>query len=202
MQLDLPVSKTDLRAIGKFRCHTCTCPSALCPVATAKRGQATSVAVAADGPLIADLEGRNLLKNVIAESFKRVALAAGMNSGLRLTGHAGRVTGSTSGAFGSSAHGATRRYASTSAKPTSIPAPWHHNGRGYGTRRARGKKPFTNAMCLILRARRTWGSQLSNILPSPNSRPTCKPGDWSQKRSHLVQTSLTRTLSRLSRGAR
>ena len=98
--VDLPVSKADVRALGKRRTLRCACPSALCPLATAKflvdqaRARPSSSGVSDEFvPLIADGAGRPVTKAAVVATFKKVALAAGMAPSARITGHSPRVTG-------------------------------------------------------------------------------------------------------------
>ena len=95
-RFDLPVSKADQRALGKVRCHTCICPSKLCPVAAARRVHESAVrhsGIAGSAPLLVDRHGKSLQKKDVVSSFQRVAIASGSPASDRITGHSGRVTG-------------------------------------------------------------------------------------------------------------
>jgi hypothetical protein len=96
----LPVSKSDVQALGKSRSLRCSCPSPLCPVGAAKRLFLSAKARPSSSgcadhliPLIADLEGAPVSKANLVKSFRALATAAGMPPTTRITGHSCRVTG-------------------------------------------------------------------------------------------------------------
>jgi hypothetical protein len=101
---NLPVSKSDVQALGKFRTHVCTCPSPLCPVKAARSVVAaarTTWATTIFGetgefsqfPLVPDFLGGRVTKRAMTAAFIVVAKASGMQEGQRITGHSPRVTG-------------------------------------------------------------------------------------------------------------
>ena len=85
---DLPVSKTDLQALGKRRTHTCAClggvpgSDALCPVKVARSLYAAAYNFAPPGANP---------KRLATLTFQKLARLGGMDS--RITGHVCRVTG-------------------------------------------------------------------------------------------------------------
>jgi len=99
--IDLPVSKADTQALGKLRSHVCICPSALCPVAALRRlvRSATSDIAVDDtpappsAPLVPDFFGDHVTKKDMVAAFVAVAIACGMDSSVRITGHSPRVAG-------------------------------------------------------------------------------------------------------------
>jgi hypothetical protein len=102
--LDLPVSKSDVRALGKRRTHVCTCPSVMCPVAAATRllasarvawdiaGETTGLEFA-QFPLVPDFLGMHVTKRAMTTAFGIVAHASGPADDARITGRSARVTG-------------------------------------------------------------------------------------------------------------
>jgi hypothetical protein len=101
--IDLPVSKSDVKALGKRRTHVCTCPSPLCPVAAATRLLASARAawdLTGHGeleleqfPLVPDFMGMHVTKRAVTNAFGIVARASGSADSARITGHSARVTG-------------------------------------------------------------------------------------------------------------
>lgn len=98
--LDLPVSKADVRALGKRRRLECACggvasgASATCPVAIAVRLRARALRDAGgdvNGPLWPTAEGTFALKKESVLTMQ--ALAARTGAADRVTGHTCRVTG-------------------------------------------------------------------------------------------------------------
>ena len=102
---DLPVSKTDLQALGKRRTHTCACSGgapgsdALCPVKVARTLYAAAFNFAPPGanpdpgmrPLWPSRRGQFATKRLATLTFQKLARLGGMDS--RITGHVCRVTG-------------------------------------------------------------------------------------------------------------
>ena len=96
---DLPVSKSDFRALGKRRTHCCACPSKACPVAAAIRLRAHAVAVAVRtatptrrAPLFPNADGSFRNKAQVVSVFQNLCVLVEAE-GLRITGHSPRVTG-------------------------------------------------------------------------------------------------------------
>ena len=96
---NLPVSKSDYRALGKIRTHNCACPSPVCPVAAAQRLRARAVAIASRGhkelstaPLVPTPTGEHQTKTQVVDMYKSLVDEVGLNN-LRITGHSPRVTG-------------------------------------------------------------------------------------------------------------
>jgi hypothetical protein len=96
---NLPVSKSDYRALGKIRTHNCACPSPVCPVAAAQRLRARAIALAARGrkalptaPLVPTPTGEHQTKAQVVAMYQSLVDKVG-SSHLRITGHSPRVTG-------------------------------------------------------------------------------------------------------------
>lgn len=96
---NLPVSKSDHKALGKLRTHNCACPSRLCPVAAAQRLRERAIASALrhqqavfTAPLVPTDKGEHQTKKQIVSLFLSLTDAVGAND-LRITGHSPRVTG-------------------------------------------------------------------------------------------------------------
>ena len=96
---NLPVSKSDYRALGKVRTHNCACPGPACPVAAAQRLRARAVAIASRGrrelataPLVPTPTGVHQTKTQVVAMYKSLVDEVGLNH-LRITGHSPRVTG-------------------------------------------------------------------------------------------------------------
>ena len=94
--LHLPVSKTDPGALGTFRSLSCACPSVLCPVRALKRAVHEDTRVGPrrpKHPVFPNIFGEHLSKKQVVADFRKVARHAGMDKGVFITGHSGRVTG-------------------------------------------------------------------------------------------------------------
>ena len=89
----LPISKSDARALGKHRALSCTCPSACCPVAAARRlVNAATPRTEGATPLAQTAGGAPVAKEAIIKALRAVAAAAGQPNTLEVTGHSPRVT--------------------------------------------------------------------------------------------------------------
>ena len=94
--LHLPVSKTDPGALGTYRSLSCACPSVLCPVLALKRAVLEDTRAGPrrpKHPVFPNIFGEHLSKKQVVADFRKVARHAGMDKGVFITGHSGRVTG-------------------------------------------------------------------------------------------------------------
>ena len=94
--LHLPVTKTDPGALGTYRSLSCACPSVLCPVRALKHAMHRDICVGPRGPrhpVFPNVFGEHLSKKQVVADFRKVARHAGMDEGVFITGHSGRVTG-------------------------------------------------------------------------------------------------------------
>ena len=91
MTLELAASKTDATAKGVKRTLAGACPSALCPVAAAKRVLATTAGQKAEAFVIVNAAGRPATKDEVVAEVREVAKQSGTEG--HVTGHSMRVTG-------------------------------------------------------------------------------------------------------------
>ena len=93
---DLPVSKSDVEALGKVRVLECACPSLACPVKVLRKltYEATRLAQGRDleAPLCPTASGDFPTKAGVVKSYREMGDRYGRR-GERLTGHATRVHG-------------------------------------------------------------------------------------------------------------
>ena len=95
----LPVSKTDVRALGKNRALACACPAPGCPVwhmrrivAVSSAARISARACARPWPLIINGTGGPMSKADVVAFYKAVSELAG-DTAIGISGHSARVTG-------------------------------------------------------------------------------------------------------------
>ena len=90
----LPISKTDIQALGKRRSHQCICPDPACPVraVTTLLHDATQGGEALDPLLVRDYQGLPFSKEAVTRLMQLIAGTTG-HGDLLITGHSMRVTG-------------------------------------------------------------------------------------------------------------
>ena len=97
----LPISKTDVMALGKKRALACACPSPCCPVKAMRHVKHASLRVARDlghdepppdWPLLVKANGKPLSKEQTVRFYRDMVFAVGLSQE-GITGHSARVAG-------------------------------------------------------------------------------------------------------------